>query len=43
MPEKKVKIEYPSGDIYFGEIKKLQKHGKGYLFFKNGSKYVGEF
>lgn len=32
----KVEIKYPSGDVYYGEIKDFKKHGKGYLFFKNG-------
>ena len=41
--EGKVRIEYPSGDTYYGEVKELKKHGKGYLFFQNGKRYVGSF
>lgn len=29
--------------MYYGEVRKLKKHGEGHLFFKNGSKYVGKF
>jgi hypothetical protein len=36
-------IKYASGDLYYGEIKEFKKHGKGYLFFKSGDKYVGDF
>lgn len=37
------KIQYPKGEVYYGEIVNFKKHGKGYLFFSDGSKYVGEF
>lgn len=37
-------ILYPNGDVYYGETnEKLQKNGRGYLFLKNGDKYVGDF
>lgn len=42
-PEGKVKIKYPTGDIYYGQVKDMQKHGRGHLFFSNGTKYIGEF
>ena len=38
-----MKIEYPSGDIYYGPMNNMKKHGKGHLFFANGNKYVGNF
>ena len=37
------KIEYPKGEVYYGEIEAFKKHGKGNLFFNDGSKYVGDF
>lgn len=37
------KMEYPHGEVYYGEIVDFKKHGKGYLFLADGSKYVGEF
>jgi hypothetical protein len=39
----KAEVEYPTGDIYYGELRNFKKHGQGYLFFKNGNKYIGEF
>jgi len=37
----RVKIYYPNGDRYEGEVRDetFQKHGKGVLFFHNGGKY----
>ena len=29
--------------MYYGPISRFQKHGQGYYFFEDGSKYVGEF
>lgn len=29
--------------MYYGEIVDFKKHGKGYLFLSDGSKYIGEF
>lgn len=43
MPAKKGKIEYPSKDIYYGEMENLKKHGEGYIFFHNGFKFFGSF
>lgn len=37
------KIMYPSADIYIGEVKDYDRHGKGTLILKNGEKYVGNF
>jgi hypothetical protein len=39
----KAEIEYPNGDIYYGETLNFFKHGEGYMFFKTGSKYIGHF
>ena len=39
----RAEIEYDTGDVYYGEVKKFQKHGEGYLFFKSGNKYIGHF
>lgn len=36
-------IKYPKGQIYYGEIKDFRRHGYGYLFFPDGSKYEGIF
>jgi hypothetical protein len=39
----KAKIVYPSADIYIGEVKDYDRHGRGALLLKNGEKYVGNF
>lgn len=37
-------IKYPNKDIYYGQVdEKLYKHGEGYFFLNDGSKYVGNF
>ena len=37
-------ITYPNEDVYYGPVDyKLYKSGQGYLFFKNGYKYIGSF
>ncbi len=41
--EGNAEIRYKTGEVYYGEIKGLKKHGMGYLFFNDGSKYVGQF
>ncbi len=39
----KATIKYPMGQIYYGDIKEFKRHGQGYLFFNDGSKYEGDF
>jgi hypothetical protein len=29
----KAEIRYPTGEVYYGEVRNFKKHGKGYLFF----------
>ncbi len=41
--EGKAEIRYKTGEVYYGEVKGLKKHGRGHLFFNDGCKYVGEF
>jgi hypothetical protein len=42
-PVGSVKIVYPSGNIYIGEVKHYIRCGKGIFCYKNGLKYDGEF
>lgn len=38
------KITYPNGDVYYGPVDdKNRKHGDGYIFLANNSKYIGSF
>ncbi len=36
-------IKYSRGEIYYSEIENLKKNGLGYLFFKDGRKFIGHF
>jgi hypothetical protein len=38
-----VKIMYPSGNLYTGEVKNYVRHGKGLFCYKKGYKYDGDF
>lgn len=38
-----VKIMYPSGNLYIGEVKNYVRYGKGLFCYKNGYKYDGDF
>ena len=38
-----IKMEYPDGSRYEGEIKNGKKEGKGILYYNNGDKYDGFF
>ena len=37
------KIEFPSGSLYIGQMKKGREHGWGVYEFYNGSRYAGNF
>lgn len=39
----KAEIQYPQGDVYYGQVDNFMKHGNGCLVFKSGSKYIGNF
>jgi hypothetical protein len=36
-------IEYDNGNLYYGSIKEYKKHGYGYLYFPNDTKFHGQF
>ncbi|WP_141731119.1 MORN repeat-containing protein [Oligoflexus tunisiensis] len=36
-------ITYPNGDVYTGELKNGQRHGKGRMKYANGREYSGEW
>ena len=37
------RIEYPNGEVYFGELKNKKREGYGTLTYTNGDKYIGYF
>jgi hypothetical protein len=36
-------VNYPNGDVYKGELKKGQRHGRGHMKYANGREYHGEW
>jgi hypothetical protein len=36
-------VEYKKGDVYYGPLKDFKKHGYGYLYFSNDTKFFGYF
>ena len=36
-------VEYKNGNVYYGSLKDFKKHGYGYLYFPNDTKYFGQF
>ena len=36
-------VTYSNGDVYVGEIRDLQRHGKGRITFAGGESYEGDF
>lgn len=36
-------IQYSNGNVYYGPVKEFKKHGYGYLYFPNDTKFFGQF
>ncbi len=36
-------VQYKNGNLYYGPLKQFKKHGYGYLYFPNDTKFFGQF
>jgi len=36
-------VEYKNKNVYYGPLKEFKKHGYGYLYFPNDTKFFGQF